>query len=176
VLATTAGCGFKAHHIDPKPWIEGRRLPASLRVQVSDALEERFVLAGGDGIPDLDVHGWRAALLLGLERARPQRFADPVDNAWQLVLEEAEVTLLAVDWGPDGNVALFKAQVRYQALLFDDQNVPLGELEGTITSKKPFQGVSDASPLLADAIETLSEELVQRTAEIVERKLELPPT
>ncbi len=140
---------------------------------MGESIEERFILAGRDGIPDLDVDGWRAGLLLGLERARPQRFAEPDDAAWQLVLQKAEVELLPVDWGPDGNVALFKAQVTYQALLFDDQNLPLGDLAGTVTSKAPFRGVADASPLLADVIESLCEELVQRTATIVERKLGL---
>lgn len=140
-------------------------------MQVGEGIEERFVLAGHDGIPDLDVDGWRAALLLGLERARPQRFGDAEGDAWQLVLEKAEVELIPIDWGPDGNAALFRAQVHYKALLFDSDNIPLGELEGTAASKDPFQGVSDASPLLADAIETLSEALVQRAAAIVERKL-----
>lgn len=166
------GCSFKANQIDPKPWIEGTRINIGLRMLVAETIENDFIIAGNEGIPDLHVTGWRDALALGLERGRPQRFAPPGDApSWQLILQVAEVALIPVDWGTDGLANLFSAVITYEALVFDPGNLPSGELKGQVAAKKPFQGLSDGSPLLADVIEQLTLEVVQRTAGLVERRL-----
>lgn len=171
------GCTFTATHIEPRPWIEGSRVPQPFKVQLVDEIPEDLLLFPEDGLPQLDIKGWRTALTRGFELGVPQRFPPAKDDepAWMLLIESAEPKLYPIDFDDTGAVVLFGALITYKARLFDEQAREVEVLEGRVHQQQTFRGVSDGSPLLADAIEQLVLELIQRSASIAARARELAP-
>jgi len=166
-MALASSCTFTAYEIKPAPKLVGMKLDERLALQLDEGIEEYVLLMPEQGLPQLEIKGWRTAVRSGLESGIDQRFAERGEGAFVLLVEKAHPDLMVEEYAADGSAAFFSAHIEYRARLFDRAHNVIGVFEGDVKSARPFQGVTDGSPLLADAIEVLTAELMRLSVEAV---------
>ena len=106
------------------------------------------------------MQGWRTTLERGFRGAFASAFSlsdQPADLT--LVVAEAELRFAPTSFARNGRPISAEAQVRYKARLVDRQGAVLRRSAGTLASKRSASSPDDATPVAAEAVESMYERL-----------------
>jgi hypothetical protein len=147
---------------DPRPNVDLPRSEKSLALQFDRSIQDAFATEELASIAPIPVEGWRTTLERGFRNAFAGAFDLSNPSAeLTLVIVEAEPSFAGTSYTRRGRPVSAEAQVRYKARLVDRQGTVLRRSAATVASRKSASATADVTSIVAQAVETMYEQIAR---------------